>query len=300
MKSIIENYNLLVNKFREMEKDSTPNEIHDKRVIIRRIFPILSAFDINPSKVKYGEEAFKLFGQLRDIQVQIEKIESLGQNVQLIDYLEYLKEKEVKLKEKVSKFSKKKKLKFPKIKKNKKVDTKKIIKKAKRQLYRLSKKTSSLINSDGIEIHAIRIDFKKYRYLVEVLKYIENIDEDKLNDMKHYQDILGDIHDYDVLMNGIKTYYKKEKLNNQVKIDVIEKEQYTLIEKFKSEADQFMRLCEELIFTNNKNHNFKVEETNPETELEVILTEPNINENEEVQEEVVVSSPISPKKKKNL
>ena len=62
MKSIIENYNMLVSKFQEMEKETTPDEIHDKRVILRRIFPILTAFDINPSKVKNGEKTFKLFG----------------------------------------------------------------------------------------------------------------------------------------------------------------------------------------------------------------------------------------------
>jgi CHAD domain-containing protein len=251
MKPIIENYNMLVSKFQEMGKDTSPEVIHDKRVILRRIFPILTAFDINPRKVKNGEKAFKLFGKLRDIQVQIQKIENSELNVELNEYLEFLKEKELKLKEKVSKFSKKKELKFPKIKKKKKVDTKKITNKTNWQLNILSEKIQSLINFDVIEIHSIRVDFKKYRYLIEVLKYIENIDEKKLEEMKRYQDILGEIHDYEVLINGIKKYYKKKKLYESVDVDVLENEQNTLEEKFEDEAETFIMICQTVIPFNN-------------------------------------------------
>jgi len=251
MKSIIENYNLLVSKFQEMAQDTTPDEIHDKRVILRRIFPILTAFDINPSKVKNGEKAFKLFGRLRDIQVQIERLENTEQYPQLIEYLEFLKEKEVKLKEKVCKFSKKKELKFPKIKKKKKVDAKKIKNKAIQQLNMLSEKIMSLQNFDVVEFHTIRIDFKKYRYLVEVLRYIESIDEAKLEEMKQYQDVLGEIHDYEVLISGIKKFYKKKKLDDPVDVDVLEKEQNTLEEKFENVAEQFIVICQTAVSFNN-------------------------------------------------
>ena len=297
MKSIIENYNLLVSKFQEMEKETTPDEIHDKRVILRRIFPILTAFDINPSKVKNGEKAFKLFGKLRDIQVQIEKLESSEINTELIEYLEFLKEKEVKLKEKVSKFSKKKELKFPKIKKKKKVDAEKIKIKALKQLSKLTDKIQSLINFDEIEIHTIRVDFKKYRYLVEVLKYIENIDEGKLEEMKNYQDILGEIHDYEVLITGINKYYNKKKLEDQVDVDVLENEQNTLEEKFENEAEQFIEVCRAVISIKNDIVDVNTE-INSQTDPKVLLNKLQ-TEVVNIQKRDVTNQPVSSKIKPN-
>ena len=281
-----------------MEKVTTPDEIHDKRVILRRIFPILTAFDINPSKVKNGEKAFKLFGKLRDIQVQIERLENTEQYPQLIEYLEFLKEKEVKLKEKVSKFSKKKELKFPKIKKKKKVDAKRIKSKAIQQLNILTGDIQSLINFDLIEIHKIRIDFKKYRYLVEVLRYIESINEGKLDEMKHYQDILGEIHDYDVLIKGIKKYYKKKKLEEQVDVDELEKEQNTLEEKFENEAEQFIEICRAVISIKNDIVDVNTE-INSQTDPKVLLNKSEtevVNIQKQDITNQLVSSKIKPKK----
>jgi len=298
MNLIIENYNVLVSKFQEMEKETTPDEIHDKRVILRRIFPILTAFNINPSKVKNGEKAFKLFGKLRDVQVQIERLENTEQYPQLIEYLEFLKEQELKLKEKVSKFSKKKELKFPKIKKKKKVDTKRIKTKAIQQLNILTEKIQSLINFDLIEIHKIRIEFKKYRYLVEVLIYIEIIDEGKLEEMKHYQDMLGEIHDYDVLIKGIKKYYKKKKLEEQVDVDDLEKEQNTLEEKFENEAEQFIEDCRAVISIKNDIVDVNTE-TNSITDRKVSMNKsekPVVNMQKEEVTSQLVSSKIKPEK----
>ena len=110
MNAIIKNYNQLVRKYREIEKETTENEIHDKRVILRRIFPILTVYKLNLSDVKNGERAFRLFGKLRDVQVQILKLESIDQNTEIVDYLSFLKEQETKLKGKTDRFSKKKEL----------------------------------------------------------------------------------------------------------------------------------------------------------------------------------------------
>ena len=161
-------------------------------------------------------------------------------------------------------FSKKKELKFPKIKKKKKVDTKRIKTKAIQQLNILTEKIQSLINFDLIEIHKIRIEFKKYRYLVEVLNYIENIVEQKLEEMKHYQDVLGEIHDYDVLIKGIKKYYKKKKLEDPVDVDDLDKEQNTLEEKFENEAEQFIEVCRAVIGVKNNIVDL-ISETNSKT-----------------------------------
>lgn len=285
MKAIVKNYNSLVKKYQEIEKDSTEKEIHDKRVILRRIFPILAACKINPGKVKNGEEAFKLFGKLRDIQVQILKLEASEQNYEINQYLLHLKELESELQLKVQKFCKKKQVEFPSIKKTKLKKTK-LNKKAERSLKKLIARAEKQSIEDADDIHRIRIEFKKFRYLVEILSYIETIDEEKLEKMKVYQDILGEIQDYEVLIQGIKNFYKKRNqnktvepgenesdqiiriFNEEVDIDAIESAQNILIENFDNELINFIEICREVLVI--KNDPKIDEEIEPSTEVEII------------------------------
>jgi len=246
MNSIIQNYNLLVKKYQKIEEDLTENQIHDKRVILRRIFPILAACKIKPSKVKNGEEAFELFGKLRDIQVQLLKLESIEHTPDIVEYLAYLKERELKLKERVSKFCKKKKLIFPTIKKGK-VEKERIYKKFDKSFYKLI--DSLLIESidDAEDIHNIRIEFKKFRYIVEVLSYIDEIDEAKLEKLKMHQDKLGEIQDYEVLIRGIKKFCRKKDPGEEANTEVFEIDQNTLIECFENDISLFIEDCKDVI-----------------------------------------------------
>jgi len=252
MNTIKKKYNQLVKKYQKIENKLTENEIHDKRVILRRIFPILAAYKMNPSKIKNGEKAFKLFGKLRDIQVQMMKVESLEQTNELIKYHVYLKEFETKLKGKVSKFCKKKELVFPVIKKKSKLETTKVISKTNKSLNKLIDRINSRSIDDAEDVHKIRIEFKKFRYRVEILSYLENIDESKLDMLKMYQDKLGDIQDYEVLINGIKKYCKKRKLEEDELIDVFEHDQDTLIENFDNQIELFIAVCRDVLNVNEK------------------------------------------------
>ena len=113
MNSILEKHKSLVKKNQSIENELSEIDIHEKRVILRKTFPILSAYKTNASAIKNGEKAFKLFGKLRDVQVQVLKLEDLQLNAGLSDYLSMLKEKELQLKVKAHKFTKKKKVVFP-------------------------------------------------------------------------------------------------------------------------------------------------------------------------------------------
>ena len=247
MNTLKRKYNQLVKKYQKIENKMTENEIHDKRVILRRIFPILATYKMNPSKIKNGEKAFKLFGKLRDIQVQMMKVESLEQTNEIIKYHVYLKKIETELKGKVSKFSKKKELVFPVIKKKSKLETSKVISKTEKSLNKLIERINSRSIDDAEDVHKIRIEFKKFRYRVEILSYLENIDESKLDMLKMYQDKLGDIQDYEVLINGIKKYCKKRKLEEDELIDVFEHDQDTLIENFDNQIELFIAVCRDVL-----------------------------------------------------
>lgn len=250
MNSIIKNYDLFVRKFQKIEKSTVADDIHEKRVTLRRVFPILSVYKIKPSKIKYGEKAFKLFGKLRDVQVQLLKLESVDQTLYLADYRIYLKDTELKLQERVSRFSKKKKLVFPSLKKKQKVDRLKIISRTDKSLNKLITKIQSRSIDDADDIHKIRIEFKKFRYKVEILSYVETVHESKLDKMKSYQDLLGEIQDYEVLMKGIKKFYKKRKPIEDINTEQFEMDQNTLIEKFDNEIESFIEVCRDAILLN--------------------------------------------------
>lgn len=251
MNKIIKNYNLLVKNYQKIEKDSTEQEIHDKRVTLRRIFPILAVYKINPSNVKNGEKAFKLFGKLRDIQVQILKLESTEPTPETIEYLAFLKELELELQIKVQKFCKKKKLVFPSIKKKSKIDKAKIFKKVDKSFNKLVERMELQSIDDAEDVHKIRIEFKKFRYVIEILSYIEHIDEAKLERLKHYQDKLGEIQDYEVLIKGITKFYKKRKNGEELNIETFERDQNQLIENFDNELEMFVEVCRDVISQNN-------------------------------------------------
>ena len=251
MDKINKRYNSLVMNYKEIEKGTSEQDIHDKRVTLRRIFPVLAAFRVKPSKVKNGEKAFKLFGQLRDIQVQILKLESVEPSTETADYLEYLKAIESKTSDKVIRFCKKKALVFPSIKKKPQVVKSKIYKKANESLTKLIKKIQDRRTDYACDIHKIRIEFKKFRYVAEILLTIENADDARLERIKDYQDLLGEIQDYEILMDGIKRFYKKRKLNSGEIIGIFENNKKTLIEKFDHELETLIQVCHDVISLNN-------------------------------------------------
>ncbi|GEM_PF-797892 len=251
MDKINKRYNSLVMNYKEIEKGTSEQEIHDKRVTLRRIFPVLAAFRVKPSKVKNGEKAFKLFGQLRDIQVQILKLESVEPSPKTADYLAYLKAIESKTSDKVIRFCKKKELVFPSIRKKPQVVKSKIYIKANESLAKLIKKIQDRRTDYACDIHKIRIEFKKFRYIAEILLTIENADDARLERIKDYQDLLGEIQDYEILMAGIKRFYKKRKLNSGEIIGIFEKNKKTLIEKFDNELETLIQVCHDVISLNN-------------------------------------------------
>ena len=244
------NYHTLVKKYHEIEQESTEKEVHDKRIILRRIFPILAAYNINPAKIKNGEKAFKLFGKLRDIQVQILKLQNIDQTQEIIEYLTFLKGIELKLQNKVRKFCKSTKLVFPSVKKKLKIDKFKMFKKTVKSFNKLIERIETHSIDDAQDIHKVRIIFKKFRYVIEILSYIKDIDEAKLKKLKIHQDKLGEIQDYEVLIKGITKFYKKRNPKIELDIETFEKDQNLLIENFDNNIEIFIADCKDVIYLN--------------------------------------------------
>ena len=66
------------------------------------------------------------------------------------------------------------------------------------------------------QLHALRIEFKKFRYTLEYFKEILNESANKtINEIKTYQDHLGELHDADVACLLVKGFLKKWDANQQ-------------------------------------------------------------------------------------
>jgi CHAD domain-containing protein len=62
-------------------------------------------------------------------------------------------------------------------------------------------------------IHRTRIAFKKFRYMVEALEpLLPGVTEKRLAEMRHYQTMMGDIQDLEVLLKTLGTFFKKHKV----------------------------------------------------------------------------------------
>ena len=289
MNVIIENYNSLVKKYHKLEKEMTEKEIHDKRVILRKVFPILATYKINPARIRNGEKTFKLFGKLRDVQIQIMMLESMDQIPEITDYYVFLKELEISKKEVVRKFCKKKKLEFPVIKNKSSIDKAKIVRKAEKSLSKIRGMIQVWSIDDAEYIHQIRIEYKKFRYQVEILSNITCIPEEKLERIRLYQDKLGEIHDYEVLIDGITKFYHKKKQDEEVSTDLFEEKQNLLIDEFEQNHEAFLAICKDVLSLsdnvvglNNETTCEMNKEPKPEMEQELRLNESDAESKDEV------------------
>ena len=251
MNRVIDYYNLLVEKFEKIEKISTENETHDKRVILKRIFPVILAYGIGLKKIKNGKKAFKLYGKLRDIQVQIIIIKSKDNTREFSDYFSFLKKSESKLRENTTKFSNKHKVRFPKIAENAEIDKVKIHRKIKKSQDKLTKIVQSGLAENGKAIHKVRLVFKNFRYWVETISLVEFVDETLLEKIKNYQDKLGEIQDYEVLIEGINKFYKNRDDKEKSKVIQFETYQKELINNFMNEIPTIILACSQPVSKEN-------------------------------------------------
>lgn len=251
MNSMINYYNLLVGKFEKIERISTENETHDKRVILKRIFPIILAYGIGLKKIKNGKKAFKLYGKLRDIQVQIIILKSKDNIQEFPDYFSFLKESELKLREDTTKFCKKHKVRFPKIAGSDEIDTVKIHRKIKKSQDKLTEIVQARLAGNGEVMHKIRLIFKNFRYWMETLALIEFVDGTLLEKIKNYQDRLGEIQDYEVLIEGINKFYENADDKEKSKVIRFETHQKQLIDNFKKEIPTVISVCSQTISKEN-------------------------------------------------
>ncbi len=92
------------------------------------------------------------------------------------------------------------------------------------------------------KIHKLRLNFKRYRYLSEIIKNVTNSDSQILKKMQGIQDQLGEIQDSQVFLNSIRNFYKNSntiynyRLNKVFK-DLIKKQNQSVINFFNNKEE---------------------------------------------------------------
>lgn len=191
-------------------------QIHDLRTSFRRLEATYLIFPNSFKRKKIDnfvssyKSLFKKNSLIRDYDVIIEKLLKNGFTDQS-DSIKYLKrQKEKKIKNAVKQGKKLSILKIPQIRKG---NFEKIISKYEKTISSLVQKIQDFIpivvsdESKIEELHLMRKVTKKLRYILEVDP--DDSYRHLIDNMKSFQELLGDIHDSDITISFFKKYWKK-------------------------------------------------------------------------------------------
>ncbi len=190
--------------------------VHDLRVALRRCRSMadgLMAFDPDPSwkqMKRAGKKLFSSLGELRDVQVMEEWVNKLGSPDDLVTgtLLRHLDSSEAQHKQTagqaLQEFDRKQWQKWAKLLPTRAARTrsgsllfKHLALERWTEAYRLHRQ--ALRSGSQLSWHALRIGLKRFRYIVE--NFLPDQHEAWISDLKEMQDLLGELHDLDVLWN---------------------------------------------------------------------------------------------------
>ncbi|HOE64509.1 MAG TPA: CHAD domain-containing protein [Candidatus Sumerlaeota bacterium] len=240
LKKYREQFNQLTARLKE---GSAPDDVHDLRVVIRRLRSLLVALkDISP-KVKIRSlnnslgNIMKPFGNLRDLHIQREILTAgIPMEEPLFDiYMRRLNKKIAKIESMLRKkiqsadmssidnalsaLGEMEKISLPRSREMRAAARRKIPHFISRSIMQkfLWKCFAffPLIPNEEMkqEFHKLRIAVKKLRYKAEIFQPIlkEDIPSESLALFRDIQDAMGETHDYDVTMENVADYFSKKK-----------------------------------------------------------------------------------------
>lgn len=250
-KSFLGKFRKIQERFYELLQDyvKNPNDenIHDIRVTIRRLETAYRILPKNVRKkekmtnyVKQAKTLFKLNAKIRDYDIICAKMES-KYKAQTYDLITMIK------KSRIEKLHNANNIaleifhaEMPKISKN----TVKNSKLNKRYFEMLDKIELNIQKNTIItlgdekkikELHMLRKDFKKLRYSLE-LSSSKGKTIQSLKNLKEIQDILGEIHDNDIIIDHLRNIEQQSRYSGIIESEVLERSR-----KYHAFVDMFTR-----------------------------------------------------------
>jgi CHAD domain-containing protein len=209
--------------------DPTEEAVHDLRVATRRLLALIDLLrDItsNPHLQKLRRALKKQLDNLddlRDTQVMlVETSESLGELPELEPFQKYLNKREKRLLRATAKAIKS--FKYSGIRKQMDMVRKKVLKQkldtissnlllhaADNRFGAVMRRYQRVDQANPTTIHRMRIAFKKFRYMVEIIRpYVPGFPEDHFRFMHEYQGVMGDIQDMEVFLSAFEDFAERD------------------------------------------------------------------------------------------
>jgi CHAD domain-containing protein len=236
-------------------ENPTEDNIHHMRTSLRRL---QAAYQSSPKQIRkkkkikefasVGKRLFKINSNIRDIDIILEKLAKEGKmSEQQLEYYEnpLVQDRKNQLEEAKTTALDLKGIVVPSLYDKNKTDKnfernsiKRVAKISRKLKNRIETKIPIVMGDDSkiTELHELRKDSKKLRYLIELVINIENNDTSKRNinndtnvlidnnnhkileHLEKIQGILGDIHDYDIVLDYLRQHRAS---NNPLIIDTI-------------------------------------------------------------------------------
>lgn len=221
------------NKLDDYIKEPNEENIHDIRKAVRRLEASYRSLPLKKVRkkrvireyVKYSKQLFRINSQIRDFDIIGEKLSSDAKPAQqdVIKSIEgsLFKQRKTKLNEAISFALELRKLRVPKLTKKIKISNKRSKKRFSKVIGRFATRIEQNLpivandNEKITELHELRKDCKKLRYLLELLPDNNHQDQRSEKDdyvselmekLENVQDILGIIHDHDTTIAYLKRH----------------------------------------------------------------------------------------------
>jgi CHAD domain-containing protein len=221
-----ENIKRVDNRLDDYIKDSNENNIHDIRTAVRRLDASYRSLPKNmrrKNKIsKYmttSKRLFKINSQVRDYDIIFEKLQKYSSEPIYTKLTESLNRRRKRKLTRARKIAwSLKNLSAPRVKENA-IPTKKLEIRYNKVVVRLRERIELhlpvvLTNADKLkELHEMRKDSKKLRYLLELSSHQNKEVQAVIAELEDIQDSLGTIHDCDTMIS----YMKRVKHRNNVK-----------------------------------------------------------------------------------
>jgi CHAD domain-containing protein len=249
-------------ELKRCQKKFSEKAVHNSRVAARRLsatIELLESF-LPPELIKKArcliKEHLDIFDDLRDAQVQLVAVNSLqGTFPAARPFCEWLQKREARFSKQTRASVNRSKTKplakliaaaedaFEKELKKQTGDyaAKLLVRSVNKAFSRTMRFKQRIRTARPGTIHRTRVAFKRFRYMVELLAEQLSANEKMLAEMQHYQTMMGDIQDADVLLQSFDKFVRKKNIRsdsaNQLREELLRRRHW-LIKVYMDAAGQ--------------------------------------------------------------
>jgi CHAD domain-containing protein len=240
-------------ELKRCQRKFSEKAVHNSRVAARRLLATIELLDgfLRPEIVKKArlliKEHLDIFDDLRDAQVQLVALNSLQATFPAArPFCEWLQKREARFKKKACACVKRSRTRplaklivasadaIEKQVKKRSANTaaNRLLRSVNKAFVRTMQFRQRIHTDRPKSIHRTRVAFKRFRYMVELLAEHLSADEKMLAEMQHYQTMMGDIQDTEVLLQSFDKFVRKKNIPpeaaNQLREELLRRREWLI------------------------------------------------------------------------